>query len=156
MRDGAARGGVRWQDGHQTDKTHIRIWPFRDSCTDIEQSRFAQNDPLAIRLDTKKMRQHSGIYCDRDGGGDWSGSWPIAIWVDRHEMDSGLLTIFCRHTSASLLIQENAAPEVRADLEDFFAHIAPEDASYAHDDEGPDECRRICAPRSLRCNCRSR
>ncbi len=55
-------------------------------------------------------------------------------------MTQGLLTIFCRHTSASLLIQENAAPEVRQDLEAFFAAIAPEDpARYAHDDEGPDD-----------------
>jgi len=64
----------------------------------------------------------------------------IAGWVDRQEMSTGLLTIFCRHTSASLLIQENAAPEVRSDLETYFAQIAPEDPSaYAHDDEGPDD-----------------
>ena len=64
----------------------------------------------------------------------------IASWVDRQEMTTGLLTIFCRHTSASLLIQENAAPEVRSDLESWFARIAPEDpAAYAHDDEGPDD-----------------
>jgi secondary thiamine-phosphate synthase enzyme len=48
--------------------------------------------------------------------------------------------VFCRHTSASLLIQENAAPEVRSDLEAFFEQLAPEDPSrYAHDDEGPDD-----------------
>ncbi len=50
------------------------------------------------------------------------------------------MTLLCRHTSASLIIQENAAPEVRADLEAFFDRIAPEDpARYAHDDEGPDD-----------------
>ena len=55
-------------------------------------------------------------------------------------MIEGLLTLFCRHTSASLLIQENAAPEVRSDLESFFECIAPEDPRlYAHDDEGPDD-----------------
>ena len=55
-------------------------------------------------------------------------------------MCSGLLTIFCQHTSASLLIQENAAPEVRTDIEAYFARLAPEDASaYAHDDEGIDD-----------------
>ena len=64
----------------------------------------------------------------------------IASWVDRQEVTTGLLTIFCRHTSASLLIQENAAPEVRSDLESWIARIAPEDPSaYAHDDEGPDD-----------------
>jgi len=51
----------------------------------------------------------------------------------------GLLTLFCRHTSASLLIQENAAPAVRRDLEAYFARIAPEGADYEHDDEGPDD-----------------
>jgi secondary thiamine-phosphate synthase enzyme len=61
-------------------------------------------------------------------------------WVERQGIRSGLLTVFCRHTSASLLIQENAAPEVRSDLEAFFEQIAPEDPTrYAHDDEGPDD-----------------
>jgi secondary thiamine-phosphate synthase enzyme len=64
----------------------------------------------------------------------------IRGWVDQQGMSSGLLTVFCRHTSASLLIQENAAPEVRSDLERYFEQIAPEDPSrYAHDDEGPDD-----------------
>jgi secondary thiamine-phosphate synthase enzyme len=54
-------------------------------------------------------------------------------------IDSGLLTVFCQHTSASLLIQENAAPEVRTDLEAYFARVAPESSIYAHDDEGPDD-----------------
>ena len=47
--------------------------------------------------------------------------------------------LFCRHTSASLLIQENAAPAARRDLEAYFARIAPESADYAHNDEGPDD-----------------
>lgn len=64
----------------------------------------------------------------------------IAGWVAIQGMNDGLLTIFCRHTSASLMIQENAAREVRSDLEAFFARLAPEDpAAYAHDDEGPDD-----------------
>jgi secondary thiamine-phosphate synthase enzyme len=64
----------------------------------------------------------------------------VAAWTDRQGMRTGLLTLFCRHTSASLLIQENAAPEVRSDLVAFFDQIAPEDPSrYAHDDEGPDD-----------------
>lgn len=52
---------------------------------------------------------------------------------------TGLLTLFVRHTSASLLIQENAAPDARHDLERYFARIAPEGGSYFHDDEGPDD-----------------
>ena len=65
---------------------------------------------------------------------------PVRSWVSSQDMHTGLLTVFCRHTSASLLIQENAAPEVRTDLLAFFERLAPEDpARYAHDDEGPDD-----------------
>lgn len=64
----------------------------------------------------------------------------VAGWVAAQAMHDGLLTVFCRHTSASLLIQENAAPEARRDIERYFAQIAPENpAAYAHDDEGPDD-----------------
>jgi secondary thiamine-phosphate synthase enzyme len=64
----------------------------------------------------------------------------IAAWIASREIRQGLLTIFIRHTSASLLIQENAAPEVRSDLESFMERLVPEDpALYAHDDEGPDD-----------------
>jgi secondary thiamine-phosphate synthase enzyme len=63
----------------------------------------------------------------------------ISEWTRTQGIREGLLTVFCRHTSASLLIQENAAAEVRTDLEAFFGRIAPEDAVYAHDDEGPDD-----------------
>ncbi len=64
----------------------------------------------------------------------------VGEWVSRQTMRTGLLTVFCRHTSASLLIQENAAPEVRRDLMAYFDRIAPEGAGlYEHDDEGPDD-----------------
>ena len=64
----------------------------------------------------------------------------IAEWVDSERIDSGLLTIFCAHTSASLVIQENAARAARHDLERFFERVAPEDPSlYTHNDEGPDD-----------------
>jgi secondary thiamine-phosphate synthase enzyme len=64
---------------------------------------------------------------------------PVAAWVAAQAMETGLLTLFCRHTSASLLIQENADPTVRADLEAFFRRLAPEGAHYRHDSEGPDD-----------------
>ncbi|NUR45108.1 MAG: YjbQ family protein [Sphingomonas sp.] len=51
----------------------------------------------------------------------------------------GLLTIFCRHTSASLLIQENAAPAAARDIEAYFERLAPEGGPYEHNDEGPDD-----------------
>ena len=64
----------------------------------------------------------------------------VSTWVQEQAVDAGLLTIFCRHTSASLLIQENAASAARRDLETFFTRIAPEDPSlYTHNDEGPDD-----------------
>ena len=63
----------------------------------------------------------------------------VADFVADSGIRDGLLTIFCRHTSASLVIQENAAPAARRDLERYFQRIAPEDAGYEHDDEGPDD-----------------
>ena len=64
----------------------------------------------------------------------------VGRWVAAQNISEGLLSLFCRHTSASLLIQENAAAEVRQDLETFFARLAPEaPGRYAHDDEGPDD-----------------
>jgi secondary thiamine-phosphate synthase enzyme len=64
----------------------------------------------------------------------------VKQWLGLQSISSGMLTLFCRHTSASLLIQENAAPAVRRDLEKFFDGLAPEGAGlYEHDDEGPDD-----------------
>lgn len=64
----------------------------------------------------------------------------IGQWIDSQDVISGLLTIFCRHTSASLLIQENADPDVCHDLNAFFQKVAPEDGmSYMHRAEGPDD-----------------
>src|SRR4051794_12778642 len=63
----------------------------------------------------------------------------VGDWVASTGIRDGLLTIFCRHTSASLVIQENAAPAARSDLEAYFARIAPEDGPYEHDEEGPDD-----------------
>ena len=63
----------------------------------------------------------------------------VRRWVTEQGIGDGLLTLFCRHTSASLLIQENADPNVLRDLQAFFERIAPEDAVYIHDDEGPDD-----------------
>ncbi len=60
-------------------------------------------------------------------------------WTGKQGISKGMLTLFCRHTSASLLIQENAARAVRNDLEKFFDELAPEGEGYEHDDEGPDD-----------------
>ena len=63
----------------------------------------------------------------------------IVRWVRDQNIATGLLTLFVRHTSCSLLIQENAAPAARRDLERYFARIAPEGGTYEHDDEGPND-----------------
>ncbi|WP_419827468.1 secondary thiamine-phosphate synthase enzyme YjbQ [Sphingomonas sp.] len=63
----------------------------------------------------------------------------VARWLAERRVDEGLLTLFCRHTSASLLVQENAAPAVRRDIAAYFERLAPEGAGYEHDDEGPDD-----------------
>ena len=63
----------------------------------------------------------------------------VAGWVSQQKFETGLLTLFCRHTSASLIIQENADPDVRTDLQSFFEEIAPESRAYVHDTEGPDD-----------------
>ena len=64
----------------------------------------------------------------------------VAEWTERQRISVGLLTLYIPHTSASLLIQENASPDVRRDLDAFLRRIVPEDvALYRHNDEGPDD-----------------
>lgn len=64
----------------------------------------------------------------------------VVRWVASAGLTEGLLTLFVRHTSASLLVQENADPEVRGDLDRFFARLVPDgDPLFRHRDEGPDD-----------------
>ena len=87
------------------------------------------------------MRQFTTVLrLQTRGRGLYEFTRDVVATAREQRFASGLVTLFCRHTSASLLIQENAAPEVRDDLEAFFARLAPEGAAlYAHDDEGPDD-----------------
>ena len=86
------------------------------------------------------MRQATTILAIRTSGpGLHEVTREVAAWSDAQRMREGLLTVFIRHTSASLLIQENAAPAARRDLERYFARVAPESADYEHGDEGPDD-----------------
>ena len=65
---------------------------------------------------------------------------PVRRWVEPLGVTCGALTLFVRHTSASLLVQENADPDVRGDLERFFARLVPDgDQLLRHRDEGPDD-----------------
>ena len=64
----------------------------------------------------------------------------VTAWLAEQRVRDGLLTLFVRHTSASLIIQENADPDVRRDLESFFRRLVPEDSKlYRHTAEGPDD-----------------
>ncbi|WP_077001182.1 secondary thiamine-phosphate synthase enzyme YjbQ [Variovorax sp. KK3] len=64
----------------------------------------------------------------------------VTEWVHAQRVQTALLTLFIRHTSASLLIQENADPDVQADLDRFFARLVPDgDPLFRHRDEGPDD-----------------
>lgn len=63
----------------------------------------------------------------------------LSAFVATQAVTTGLLTLWCRHTSASLIVQENADPDVRADLLDFLRRLVPENARYRHADEGPDD-----------------
>lgn len=76
---------------------------------------------------------------DTPGRGLTDISDPVARWLAGTGIAEGLVTLLCRHTSASLLIQENAARAVRDDLLAWFDRIAPEGDHYRHDDEGPDD-----------------
>ncbi len=73
------------------------------------------------------------------GQGLYEFTSTVSEWVQRQEIVTGLLTLFCRHTSASLLIQENADPTVRRDITAYFKRIAPEDGPYEHNYEGADD-----------------
>ena len=63
----------------------------------------------------------------------------LTAWLGDVDADEGLLTVFIRHTSASLTIQENADPDVQSDLADALSRLAPANAGYRHTTEGPDD-----------------
>lgn len=87
------------------------------------------------------MRQHHGSFViETRGKGLYDLTQEVRQWLDGCRVDTGLLTLFVRHTSASLIIQENADPDVRHDLEAFLSRLVPEnDPLYRHCQEGPDD-----------------
>jgi secondary thiamine-phosphate synthase enzyme len=92
------------------------------------------------------MRQITGILdVDTPGPGLYPVTARLADWVDAQQVETGLLTLLCQHTSASLTIQENADPDVLLDLEDAFTGLAPPGEPqggaerYRHHLEGPDD-----------------
>lgn len=87
------------------------------------------------------MRQASGgIVVSTHGQGLYDVTGETADWLARQDVATGLLTVFLQHTSASLVIQENADPDVLRDLSAFFKSLVPEDERlYRHTSEGPDD-----------------
>ena len=79
------------------------------------------------------------LVVETEGPGFTEITDPLARWVFGTGVLNGLLTISCRHTSASLLIQENADPDVRQDLLTALDRLAPREAAYVHSTEGPDD-----------------
>lgn len=73
------------------------------------------------------------------GPGLFEQTAKVQSWLAQIGARDGLLTLFIRHTSASLLIQENADPDVHTDLIDALDRLAPRDRDYVHDTEGPDD-----------------
>lgn len=83
---------------------------------------------------------NSIVSLETDGQGLYDITHKVGEVVSEHGMREGLVTVFLRHTSASLLIQENADPSVQADLSTFFARLVPESVSlYTHTAEGADD-----------------
>lgn len=87
------------------------------------------------------LRQSSTtLQFDTPGRGLMEITRPVTAWVGTTGLRTGVLTLFVRHTSASLLIQENADTDVRGDLDRFFARLVPDgDRIFQHQDEGPDD-----------------
>jgi secondary thiamine-phosphate synthase enzyme len=85
-----------------------------------------------------KQAAHS-ITISTRGKGLYEFTSAIHEWLRGQNIQTGLLTVFCRHTSASLLIQENADPTVQRDIRTYFDTIAPDDGPYEHNYEGLDD-----------------
>ena len=85
-------------------------------------------------------QEHFKFSVSTQGRGIYCVSREVCSWVRRQDIQSGLLTLFIPHTSASLLIQENADPDVLEDLNQFFNRLVPDgDSLFQHQAEGPDD-----------------
>ncbi len=87
------------------------------------------------------MRQtRHELIVETKGQGFYEITADVRRFVEAQNIETGLLTVFLHHTSASLVIQENADPTVRIDLQSFFKQLVPEDSRlYQHSFEGPDD-----------------
>jgi secondary thiamine-phosphate synthase enzyme len=86
------------------------------------------------------MKQTSETFdINTNGPGLYEITAQLSRWCENQGLEDGLLSLFIKHTSASLTIQENADPDVCHDLQAFFERIAPRNGPYLHDAEGPDD-----------------
>ena len=83
--------------------------------------------------------EHGALAIETAGTGLTDVTSKVALWLAESRLVKGTLTLFCRHTSAGLLISENASPAVQCDLLRWLDRLAPEGSHYEHDDEGPDD-----------------
>lgn len=86
------------------------------------------------------MVRHTTLTVPTRGKGLYPFTKDVENWVSKQSVANGLLTLFVQHTSCSLVMQENADPDVTLDMRDFFERLVPEDeAGYRHTAEGPDD-----------------
>ena len=107
----------------------------------MERRSLAAIESEAVASHAPRMAAHAESFRIRTGGkGTYEITDQVAAIVRRAGLTAGTVTVFVRHTSASLVIMENADPSARRDLEAFFEHLVPEDTPYfIHTDEGPDD-----------------
>jgi len=85
-------------------------------------------------------QSHGDLRISTRGKGLYEITREVCKWIAAQKIDNGLCTVFIRHTSASLIIQENADPDVRRDLSEFFERLVPEETPwFRHTTEGPDD-----------------
>jgi secondary thiamine-phosphate synthase enzyme len=95
--------------------------------------------PTETRIEPGLSQAFHALNIDTRGPGLTMVTEKVRAWLSDIAAADGLLTLFIRHTSASLLIQENADPDVHVDLVQALERLAPRDVPYVHDTEGPDD-----------------
>jgi secondary thiamine-phosphate synthase enzyme len=111
----------------------------RDAARRAAESALERTWPPRARV-AVVVKVHQGkVGVATSGRGLYDVTSQIAVVVRASGIRTGLCTVFLRHTSASLVVQENADPAVLRDLERWLTALAPESAAYEHDDEGPDD-----------------
>ena len=95
---------------------------------------------MSVRTNDMFQQAFHEINVSTRGRGLYEFTDDVAAWISRNDLKDGLLTLHLRHTSASLLIQENADPDVRRDLESFFTRLVRDgDPLFVHTAEGEDD-----------------